>query len=362
MNMNLLRALTLTLVASPLAAAQFGAEQQIAPSAATPARLSIASGTRGTLVVWNDDVLRAAVVTDLQPAILSDTGLGAVSAASVATLDDGALVAGVSGGRLISRRLGPDGRPAAEPLVIADVEPATAIAVASNGRGYLLIWSDPSGLIFGAVLRADGTLVSGPQTVVKPSSRTVRRIAIASDGNNFMVLWDAVAGPGDEQTLAVLVAPDGQPRWLLPMLVTSSGRSPDVTWSGSEYLLVWETLEGGVRGRRLAGDGVLRGDIIRLSTGADRNPRVVWDGSGYALSYLRSSADSKLESQLMATRLTRDAVPAENLMAGTIAASEQAITASRGVVSLVYVAAGSVRIRHATAGVAQPLPRRRAAH
>ncbi|MEO8035639.1 MAG: hypothetical protein ABI837_14485, partial [Acidobacteriota bacterium] len=256
---------------------------------------------------------------------------------------------------------------AGQVIPISDVEPEATVGVGTNGHEYLVAWSGPSGMILGAIVDTNGRVLASAQTLVKASSRQVKRIAVASNGSDFFVVWDAVSA--DEwQTMAVLVSPEGPPRWMLPMPISMSGAAPDVVWNGSDYLIVWQSVpDGGIRGRRVSADGVLRSELLSITTKRDFAPRLAWDGAGYSVAFARATLAGKSSvGSLAVLRVTREGLPAEMLTGGALARGiepgQYAIAAGAGEVVLVYRKGKGLMFNRTAVGSPQGAPAHRAPH
>lgn len=366
--MRLLPALLAFSLGLPAAAAQFQNQRPLTSARASVEQHdpALSFTSRGPLAVFLDPALESALVT-AAPAGAHILNPDAATAVAVSSIGEASLVAAVQGTKLSSWRIGRSGERSGEIVPLAEVEPGARVSVGTNGTEYLVAWSGPSGMILGAIVGADGKVVAPAQTLVKASSRTVKRVAIASDGRDFFVVWDAVSG-SEWQTMAVLVSPEGPPRWMLPMPISMNGAAPDIVWNGSEYLVVWHNVpDGGIRGRRISPEGVLRSSILVVTVKGDLAPRLAWDGTGYSMAFARETdARQSPVVVLAALRLTREGLPAEMLTGGALAAGiepgQYAIAARGGEVALVYRKDKGLMISRARVGLPQPLPARRAPH
>ena len=169
--------------------------------------------------------------------------------------------------------------------------------------------------------------------------------------------------------MAVLVSPEGPPRWMLPMPISMNGAAPDAVWNGSEYLIVWQSVpDGGIRGRRVSSDGVLLSDLLAITPAGDRAPRLAWDGVGYVVAFARSTAAAQHSavSSLVVLRLTREGRAAEALtrtpLQPGIEAGQYAIAARKGEALLVYPKGKSLVLSHTSLGAPKVAPATHASH
>ena len=136
-------------------------------------------------------------------------------------------------------------------------------AVAFAGSQYLALWSarDSAGsglYVFGARFDRQGNMIDPtPFPVMSTSSTTSYNVKVATDGTDFLAVWQAssvIAAARIDKDGKVL---DNPPLTIRPTDVTVSQRQPAVAFDGTSYLVVWSDSGYNVRGcarrtRRLA--------------------------------------------------------------------------------------------------------------
>lgn len=282
-----------------------------------------------------------------------------LSLAALAGLLSGACVESASGGgaqgasvpedEVVEEALSPEDIPGEEPVapgrspVLPEARPLAFIGPkVAYGKGrYLVVWWDVrEGGVYGARMKADGTLLDPEGIRINPGSGAEGArgtVVVGFDGENFMVVWERgdgisgvrvtpegtvlgpvfdvidsseVSGPtgiacsrevclvtfisfGDDGTAirAVRIGTDGtvlDPLSFLLSRVSESTRDAQVAWSGKVFLAVWTDMhacpEGAsdIYGARVKPDGTLLdldgGFPISAARGTQRRPAVAWTG------------------------------------------------------------------------------------
>lgn len=147
------------------------------------------------------------------------------------------------------------------------------IAVGSNGSMFLVAWS--SGGVQLQAVRIDDAghvLDSTPLEILGGSPRSPR---VASDGVDFLVVWDDLRTPtgiyaGRVTSGGLLLDPAGIP--------LGSGADPDVAWNGNEYVVVWNGWD--IRAVRMTRSGVVlgTGSVVLSTSDSLAHPRVASNG------------------------------------------------------------------------------------
>lgn len=140
-------------------------------------------------------------------------------------------------------------------------------ALACNSAGCLIAWRADAGGAWelrASRLGADGQPLDTPSKVLGPIASGKGYLAVASDGTDFLVAWDVVAGGNDDLVAVRVRASDGavlDPSPLALATITMNQRALDVAFVGASYLLTWQDSRNGVafviQAARVGTDGVL---------------------------------------------------------------------------------------------------------
>jgi hypothetical protein len=186
--------------------------------------------------------------------------------------------------------------------------------VASRSGEHLVVWSAsgggiPLGDVSGRRVAANGTLLGSQQTSFALGANDQLTPAVASDGNDFLLLWrdqrngygdlyaERIAGDGtvlDPLGIELLVADDGQ-EW------------PEVIFDGKHYFAVWQDRRDGeldVYGARLDPTGKVLdpgGFPIASSGLAELSPALAANGS---LTFVTWSHGGGFEPDVHAARVS----------------------------------------------------------
>jgi hypothetical protein len=265
------------------------------------------------LVVWapelpdGSDLLAARMTADgvvlddpfpLAPAGLEQTdaavAVGATNALVVwQTYLGGTLRIGAARMTLQGHRLDPSGiqLPVVEG---SDITPA----VAWNGTEYLVTWEHEAlfedGDLHGVRVAPDGTVLDSSPIVISHANKAQETPAVASDGTDFMVVWEDERGTSDD-IYGTRVAADGSVLDPLgvPIFDTSvDERLPDLAWNGQEYLASWEHHRTGadhdVYAGRLDASGTPldpTGIVVSAASGHQKGPTIATDGAGFLVAW-----------------------------------------------------------------------------
>jgi MYXO-CTERM domain-containing protein len=232
----------------------------VGPAAVGNATPAVAFDGSGWLVAWTQStggfpnvvasvhaarVDAAGALRDATPVLVSDapgskalTGVGCGAGTCVTAWGDGRTYAsGVFGARVTN---GQNADPNGFRIDYANNFESNE-AIASNGVGYLVVWRDSrdGGYdIFSARVDATGTTLDVParrlsNIEVVPNNAP----AAASDGANYLVLWDN--GTGKPTNLGVSVVDGTTGLATAPRLFPVDAYQPAVAFAGSQYLGLW---------------------------------------------------------------------------------------------------------------------------
>src|ERR1700694_1066492 len=179
-----------------------------------------------------------------------------------------------------------------------DSRHTTRIAVTASSDRYFVVFNAWSKLM-GILVDRDGNVLNFTDLIPGGGTRAVDRAALASDGSQFLVVWDessdepwvtpcVITCPSADRTVhAIVVDSDGQPKSNTEARLATSAGMPDVAWNGSAFLAVWALLpNGGIAGRFIAPGGT-SGASRSLTASGDFGPRIVWDGSAFDVAIAR---------------------------------------------------------------------------
>lgn len=184
-------------------------------------------------------------------------------------------------------------------------------AVGFDGTNYLVVWSERTSgdnKIHGARIAPNGqNLGVFPITSAIPGTHYNPKIAF--DGSNYLVVWsESNTVATGEDIAGARVSPAGtvlDPGGFSIAKTPLHDRNPDLAFDGSNYLVVWESIEplGGnftnhrIRGTRISKAGTLLdgsastgGIQINSTTYEKRRPSVTFDGSQFLVAWTVGTA------------------------------------------------------------------------
>lgn len=179
-------------------------------------------------------------------------------------------------------------------------------AVAFCDGNYLVVYSDDrSGTksVYGQLVSTSGEL-SGPEITFSTGSREA---SVATDGTDFLVVWQKRASGSKERydTVGRFISPSGSKRSPFVISQTRSARFNPLAlvFNGKNYLVVWNKDIGpgypapsdfDIYGRFVSPGGSFPGDELELVTGNGDQilPGVAFDGSNYLLSWTKGAFGS----------------------------------------------------------------------
>ncbi len=164
-----------------------------------------------------------------------------------------------------------------------------------NGTHAVFAWTDSrrGTDVFGARVTATGAVLEPTGIAISTALNGQFSPALASDGTNWLVIWQDNRGGGFD-VLGARVAPSGSVLDPIGFLVstTPNSRSPEIAWGGTNFLVVWWdgsfTNSRGIVGARISPQGVvLDSNGIGISTGAGQksSPTVAWGGSTFLVTW-----------------------------------------------------------------------------
>ncbi|HTG80461.1 MAG TPA: hypothetical protein VL949_00835 [Geobacteraceae bacterium] len=247
----------------------------------TPGRPAVAFDGSNYLVVSRrvagaTDTMTGTIITPADTVVASfDIGGPGSNRSGVAYGGGKYLVAFTRNGQIVANRITPGGVVLDGPagIAVSSVNPSTTNfepAIAFDGTNFLVVWQQFSSQydIQGALVTPSGqvlrefSLFAAPGEQIEPT--------VAFDGTNYLVAWrDTRSGSGpaaDTDIYATRVKPDGtvlDPAGIPVSTAPATQDSPQLTFSGGQYLAVWLDFRNNIFGNpaiygtRIGTDGSL---------------------------------------------------------------------------------------------------------
>jgi hypothetical protein len=135
------------------------------------------------------------------------------------------------------------------PITIA-TRGARSPAIAFGMGNYLVVWDDIVGGndIYGSRVSPDGEVLDSVGIVIcmQPDSQCMP--AVASDGSNYLVVWQDKRNGSDWDIYAVRVTPGGEVIGTNSIAIcceVGDQKYPAIAFGNTTYLIVWEDHQGG---------------------------------------------------------------------------------------------------------------------
>src|SRR5437762_167329 len=242
-----------------------GPEISIATNTLNPA---IALDSNGAVVIWADSSTHATRLSSQSPEAAMQLDSGPYRDAGVASIGGESLAVWLRNDDLWGQRIGADGQPDGPPIYIAftDSRHTQRFAVGASRNRYLVAWAISSRIVV-SVIDANGQILAFAIPIINGEyGRNVEKIAVASTGDDFIVVWDAstsepwstpcqIGCPGEDRDVhSIVVRADGTPRGETEQ-VLGSGGEPDVATNGTDFLVAWSRFNGGISARAAGANG-----------------------------------------------------------------------------------------------------------
>jgi len=189
-------------------------------------------------------------------------------------------------------RVSPDGR-AVDPAssgMRGTIEGRAFPSVASNGSGWLVVWSDYWG-VWSARMTAEGHVANPGGFCIAAGDEYGDQLSAAWDGTNYMVVWSVARGSPPWQICGARVTPNAVvlDTGGFPVFASLDNCTrPALAFDGTNYLAVWQQsqddLGDNIIGTRITPGGEVldpAGIVVSAAPSEQRAPQLAWDGSSY---------------------------------------------------------------------------------
>jgi hypothetical protein len=255
-----------------------GAPSFLGANPGFPPSLAVACGSSNGLVAWSDD--------------------------SVA-----------SGPNLCGRLVASNGTPAGAVFQLSTVDRGVVRAAASDGAGFLVVWQDETGTLYGQLVTAAGAC-SGSAFACGIG----RNVAATFGADYYLVAWQADDGAGGVSTYCARISRSGVVGAPVRLDTAASldANPLAAAFNGTDFLVVWN--RSSVRtdtgrpvwnlcGRRVSSNGAALGDMRTLVGEQASFPALAFDGDNYLLAWAFNADTTNADIAVHARFLNRDASP-----------------------------------------------------
>jgi hypothetical protein len=185
-----------------------------------------------------------------------------------------------------------------QPVRLGAADRTSRVAIAETSSDALAVWVSPERQLVGAWIQRGG------EPFVISSEGSPRNPVIATDGENFLVVWEREGScvyecyPLPASLWSAIVTSSGvvQPA---TQLAEQPATNASAVWNGSEYVVFFDQYS--FLARRIQRSGLLNGSTIEVRKDAFAND-VVWNGR----EYVAAITGSQGFAPLTAARLDRD--------------------------------------------------------
>jgi hypothetical protein len=176
-----------------------------------------------------------------------------------------------------------------------------APAVAFDGTNYLAVWEDgrrggaPG--ICGARVTPSGVVLDSTAIPISTPESLQWQPAVASDGQNFLVVWAGWRGGEEPDVFGARVTPAGEVLDTAGFIISSTPEEqmePAIAFDGQNYLVVWQDERGGEGNDDIYGARVTPAGVVLDSTGmaisphaasGEYQPAVAFDGRDFLVTW-----------------------------------------------------------------------------
>jgi len=313
----------------------------------------------GTVAIWDDAASRAGRVSAQQP-IANPIQLaeGPSRDSGAASIGDQSMVVWLRNDDLWGQRIDAAGNAIGAPIYIAftDSRHTQRMAIGASRDHYLVVWEIQSRLL-ASVLDANGNILNFAIPLINGEfGRNIERISVASNGSEFLVVWDASTSEpwvtpcalecraADRDVHAIVVNDDGTPRSETERVIGGGGDA-DVATNGRDYFVAWSRFGGGISAMTISSGFATASDPITITTGRDFGVHVGFDGAMYDAAWINADASTVLAGK----RITTSGTIAEPIAMGRAYGGFQSrdfdLTARDGKIVLAVPADGHLRLQ-----------------
>jgi hypothetical protein len=289
---------------------------------------------------------------------------------AAASIGDQTMVAWLHNDDLFAQLIGSDGKPAGPPIDIAFVDSrhTQRFAIAASRDRYLILL-DASSRVIGVILDANGKVLNYfLQLSGGVYGQNVERISIASNGSEFLAVWDVSSAepwvtpctlvcPGDDREVrALLIDDEGNPVPGTERTLSTSAADPAIATDGRDYFVVWARSGGGITGQTIDAGFASVGDPVTITTRQDYGPHLAWDGTLYDLAWINNDNGLALAADRINTggNIVEPLLPSATFSG--FVPRDFDLAARNGTVVFAVPSGGHLRLQYVT--VTPPLPPR----
>ena len=181
------------------------------------------------------------------------------------------------------------------PTVAAAALDQTQPRVASDGTNFLVVWQDQRANVtadlFGARVKADGTVLDPQGIAISTAASSQVTPVVAFDGTNYFVVWRDLRN-GNNDIYGARVKTDGtvlDPMGIAICTDAAVQALPAVAWNGVNYQVIWGDTRNGnndIFAGRVQSDGTVldgNGFAVSNAAGTQTNPGIGCDNMGNCL-------------------------------------------------------------------------------
>ena len=158
--------------------------------------------------------------------------------------------------------------------------------IAFDGSNYLMVWSDPSNIVYGQFINTSGSLVRTPFVIADSATINNKGGCMAFGDTTYMVVWRR-----NDVHYGQRVSKSGNLIGTPTQISFTPARDNAICFDGTNYLVAWRSGGGSdtiyIHGQLISKSGVLVGsNFIIDGPYANDNPlSIAYDGSKYLVAY-----------------------------------------------------------------------------